>query len=840
MERVQGQKRGFRDLAIQALSWITCTRRPLAKLELQHALATTENASSIDKGNITEIELIVSVCAGLITVDEESGIIRLIHYTTQEFFERTQKSYFIDVQEQIARTCITYLLFDDFSPGFCETDDKFEARTHQSPLYSYAAHYWGDHTKGTSLERGTLILSFLESDTKVAAASQMMFAVKRHPYDMGYSQRFPKGITGLHHAAHFGLSIVTAILLKRGSCRIFQNTYGWTPLWMAARNGQGSVVEILLAEKTIDCDTGDARYNRSPLIMAAENGHASVVEILLEKIIANPNSTDNYRKRTPLAWAAQNGHEDVVKRLLTAKGIDVDSKDKDGRTPLWLAARNGHRAVVELLLGIDDVVLDFPDNFYHQTPLSAAAAKGHEDVVNLLIARGGVNLNVKDTNGQTPLYLASENGHESVVKRLLILDNIDQDATDTRGRTPLSAAAARGHFTVIESLLTSGANPYLKDNYGWTPFLWASANGQRNAMQLLQPMDDVRGHDEQKKDHNEELQPDNTNLEPENSENSSDSEIYYIAWICTLPVEMAAARGMMDEIHVDLTEHPKDGYIYLLGCISGHNVVVACPETLAKETASLVEVGSRILRTFTSVRAALLVGIGGGAPTKIFDIRLGDVVVSPGPSRNVIQDDCAESGLKPILMFPPVAFLTAISALESNHMLSGNLITAFLSEMEAKHPSMSADFTSCSKHPDQLFDDDYDHVGASGNCEDCDINQLIARPPRIDDGPVVHQGITFSSPKAMCSGQMREQISTKFGALCFEAQAAGWNEDFPALLIRGISSYADSHGNEKWQEYAAAAAAAYAKELLRKVFGYVILNMQAVTIATSSPEEISV
>ena len=47
--------------------------------------------SELDEENLPEIEDMVSVCAGLVTVDEESEIIRLVHYTTQEYFERTQK-----------------------------------------------------------------------------------------------------------------------------------------------------------------------------------------------------------------------------------------------------------------------------------------------------------------------------------------------------------------------------------------------------------------------------------------------------------------------------------------------------------------------------------------------------------------------------------------------------------------------------------------------------------------------------------------------------------------------------------------------------------------------------
>jgi hypothetical protein len=45
-------------------------------------------------------------------------------------------------------------------------------------------------------------------------------------------------------------------------------------------------------------------------------------------------------------------------------------------------------------------------------------------------------------------------------------------------------------------------------------------------------------------------------------------------------------------------------------------------------------------------------------------------------------------------------------------------------------------------------------------------------------------------------------------------EAAGLMNSFPCLVVRGICDYADSHKNKRWQPYAAATAAAYAKELL--------------------------
>jgi hypothetical protein len=45
-------------------------------------------------------------------------------------------------------------------------------------------------------------------------------------------------------------------------------------------------------------------------------------------------------------------------------------------------------------------------------------------------------------------------------------------------------------------------------------------------------------------------------------------------------------------------------------------------------------------------------------------------------------------------------------------------------------------------------------------------------------------------------------------------EAAGLMINYSCLVIRGICDYGDSHKNKEWQEYAAAVAAAYAKELL--------------------------
>jgi len=128
MERINRQQLGFKQLAKMVLSWISCAKRPLTTLELQHTLAVSVGDSIFDKENIRKTEDMVSVCAGLVTVDKETSIIRLVHYTTQEYFEQTQVRWFPNAEMDIATICVVYLSFDKFESGTCQNDEEFEER----------------------------------------------------------------------------------------------------------------------------------------------------------------------------------------------------------------------------------------------------------------------------------------------------------------------------------------------------------------------------------------------------------------------------------------------------------------------------------------------------------------------------------------------------------------------------------------------------------------------------------------------------------------------------------------------------------------------------------------
>jgi hypothetical protein len=147
LERIEGQRASHFKLAKNVLTWITLAKRPLTTAELCCALAVELGEAELDPENKPDVDDIVSVCAGLVVVDQESAIIRLVHYTTQEYFERISSRLNPDGQLRIAETCLTYLSFSVFESGSCATDEEFEERLRQHELLDYAAKYCGEHTR---------------------------------------------------------------------------------------------------------------------------------------------------------------------------------------------------------------------------------------------------------------------------------------------------------------------------------------------------------------------------------------------------------------------------------------------------------------------------------------------------------------------------------------------------------------------------------------------------------------------------------------------------------------------------------------------------------------------
>lgn len=318
--------------------------------------------------------------------------------------------------------------------------------------------------------------------------------------------------------------------------------------------------------------------------------------------------------------------------------------------------------------------------------------------------------------------------------------------------------------------------------------------------------------------------------QPEPSLRLLNHDDYTIGWICPLEVEQIASLKMLDEIYERLEQSHIDHNVYNLGSINGHNVVLAeLPVTGNNPTATVV---TQMKNTFKALRFCLLVGIGGGVPIETDNgpIRLGHVVVSKPEHQHsgAVQYDHGKSEASVFrrtghLQPPPAVLLNAAQNLATKWAINDDDPI----EDHIKRIDLSKRLLRKYRFPgrdsDHLYDPTYVHPDTKMTCDKCGCNSNQRINPTHDEYGaneddddayvVIHRGTIASGELVMKNGIQRDELAKELGAICFEMEAAGALCDFPCLVVRGISDYADSDKVNQWQGFAAIAAAAYARQL---------------------------
>jgi nucleoside phosphorylase len=295
---------------------------------------------------------------------------------------------------------------------------------------------------------------------------------------------------------------------------------------------------------------------------------------------------------------------------------------------------------------------------------------------------------------------------------------------------------------------------------------------------------------------------------------------YTVAWICALPFEATAAIFMLDELHDG--EFPwRSGQesIYTAGSLNSHNVVIACLPKGEYAVGAAARVVGQLRLCFPNLRFGLMVGIGAGVPGPEHDIRLGDVVVGTpeGTSGGCVGYDLGKETvdgfkLKGWLNATDPMLRSTIANIESRAGYLGDVFVRYL-DVFRNSGSKGRKFLHPGLENDLLYD--------------ARTNQLVERPVRDHQDPVVHYGLIASGDVVIKNPILRDELRDKHNIICFEMEAAGLMNTLPVAIIRGISDYGDSHKNDKWQHYAAATAAAYAKGLLKVIRPGSVDNIEA-------------
>ncbi|KAK4083751.1 uncharacterized protein Triagg1_1413 [Trichoderma aggressivum f. europaeum] len=340
MTRIKAQDAYRRDLAMNALLWMTFAFHPLRTKQLQHALAVEFGESSLDETNIPDADYVISVCEGLVVKDAETDTFRFCHESVNSWFTARGNELFPDACLYITRVFLTYLSFTAFESGIALSEDDLNRRFHQYPLYAFAACNWGYYA--LRVPECPDILLFLGKQANAAAAAQVIFL--NGAGDQIAYVALPGVSVAIHLAAFFGLKEAVKVLLSVFDVDL--KVYGgWTPLMVASMSEHLLMAELLLAEGA-DIEAKDDR-GRTALSLAVFRAGESMVDFLITRG-AKVNFHDN-DGNTPLLTAIDHRDKALVQLLLT-RGADVELKSTHGEAPVAYATKKEYGDITSLLL----------------------------------------------------------------------------------------------------------------------------------------------------------------------------------------------------------------------------------------------------------------------------------------------------------------------------------------------------------------------------------------------------------------------------------------------------------------------------------------------------------
>ena len=372
----------------------------------------------------------VSVCAGLVIVDQESQVIRLVHYTTQDYFQRLRSEIFPTIQLNIAKTCLTYLGFDDFdSDQFTQEFGGIDKLQFSFPFLDYAGKHWGHHARG------------MEEPVK-----ELVNRLMTHPVNLELACHFiDESGVGLRR---FGPMKPLTILVHFRLEHLIRSTADLPDITCAIRYRRDTSVFFLV-----------------------ENGNCW-------------HDSGRYTPNADISSHRLEGNENIV-RLLASKGVRIDLGVDNGNLILISAllkyARDERGQVPALLLEFGAMIN--PEKFICYTPLMRAVVEGDEfDVWQVLNA--GVNVNEKDQRGRDALIYAALARHETVIGQLLEA-GADVNSQDEDDMTALCAVCKGGNEKIVKHLLKSGADISAQDRFGETATSIATESGHTSILRLL-------------------------------------------------------------------------------------------------------------------------------------------------------------------------------------------------------------------------------------------------------------------------------------------------------------------------------------------------------------------
>ncbi|KAH6904787.1 hypothetical protein BKA70DRAFT_519053 [Coprinopsis sp. MPI-PUGE-AT-0042] len=395
-------------LARNALTWVAHATRSLTIEELRAAVATCPGTHKSTPDRLPQESVLIGVCQGLLTVEEETRVVRLVHYTAKATMERLTTP---QPHALLAAVCLAQLTDTGFQHTTLKSRKDLVQALQAEPFLSYAYHSWSTHAQQSlgdplSIKR---LASFVESCVAFPVLCK----------SLGLLPNFDV-LGPLHLVAYFNF-----------------------PLTLAG------------SDSLQNPNQGTENLGETALSLACMQGHEAAVKKLLDLPNISVNSA-SFDGTTALMWASTQGLEGAASLLIAYPCLDINAADVGGWTALISAATRGHKSIVALLLSHPDVDINVASKT-RNTALVLASKEGHEEVVTLLLSCPNVDVNAANQYEATALAKAAKAGREGIVKLLLAHPSIqvgsrELEAARTGGQWPQTERTREARRRIVPLL----------------------------------------------------------------------------------------------------------------------------------------------------------------------------------------------------------------------------------------------------------------------------------------------------------------------------------------------------------------------------------------------------
>lgn len=431
MEMIQSQEAETRSLAMTTLSWIAFSPSTLTLGGLQHAIAAEIGTTELNNDNVTDPEIILSTCAGLITLQRTTNLhgpvvtVHLVHETTQAYLTKTKDRWFPGVDVRLAQICLTYLNYTAFDSGACTTWTSWNDRDALFPLYRSIAYGLGNYVGVRYPECRQLLERLYLSNHHVQSCLQAYFS----------GGKVPDG----------------------------------SPMAKSELPSFSAANALLLAIK-------HKIFDMIPFLIS----HGLEQRYAIQGVVSEPDDEAD-QEFSLVHYAVRSNFPECIQILVATPGVDCDALDAEGRTALSYACESGYLEKVQLLLGLDQGVEWSPglEYYFHNRidagPPVSKADINHQDrfgrtaltyalaveddsgrMTTTLLGIDGIDCTSQDQIGRFPIHWAAESGVIENVRLLLMKPGValQLHLHDGAGRSPLSYAIDRQHIGVARALIS--------------------------------------------------------------------------------------------------------------------------------------------------------------------------------------------------------------------------------------------------------------------------------------------------------------------------------------------------------------------------------------------------